>query len=116
MNAAKVSHVENVDEWESGHYGRDAAFVERASADNEAEVDKALNLQMISIRLQNQLLEDLKFIATAHGIGYQPLIRDVLQRFVVSEKKAILREVRKIERKPVSLKDKDHESVKTRTA
>jgi hypothetical protein len=47
---------------------------------------------MISVRLQKQLISDLKFIATAHGIGYQPLIRDVLSRFVTHEKKQIIRE------------------------
>jgi hypothetical protein len=35
----------------------------------------------------------LKFIAKAHGIGYQPLMRDVLARFVAGEKKAIMQEV-----------------------
>jgi hypothetical protein len=55
-------------------------------------IDEALALQLISIRLQKSLIEDFKFIATLNGIGYQPLMRQILKRFVDSEKKRILRE------------------------
>lgn len=78
------------DAWESGALGRDEKFVKKASAAQKQALQEALGLQMISIRLQQQLIDDLKFIATAHGIGYQPLIRDVLSRFVVTEKKQII--------------------------
>lgn len=81
-------------DWESGKLGREEQYVRRASRDKEVSLDEALNLQMISIRLQHQLIEDLKFIAKANGVGYQPLIRDILQRFVVGEVKAIVREVK----------------------
>ncbi len=64
-------------------------------------VDENIGLQMISIRLQKGLVEDLKFIATAHGIGYQPLIKDILHRFVVHEKKQIISDA--IERKRLEL-------------
>jgi hypothetical protein len=81
-----------IDPWVTGKLGRDEAFVAKASPEKERSLDEALGLQMISIRLQKQLIEDLKFISTAHGIGYQPLIRDILSRFVVHEKKQIIRE------------------------
>jgi uncharacterized protein (DUF4415 family) len=55
-------------------------------------IDEALALQLISIRLQKSLIENFKFIATLNGIGYQPLMRQILKRFVDSEKKRILRE------------------------
>ncbi len=42
--------------------------------------------------LQKSLIEDLKHIATLNGIGYQPLIRQILTRFADAEKKRILRE------------------------
>jgi predicted DNA binding CopG/RHH family protein len=83
--------IANAALWESGKLGRDEQFVKRADVSEEDALDAALALQMISIRLQKQLIDDLKFIATAHGIGYQPLIRDVLSRFVVHEKKEIMR-------------------------
>ncbi|MFM7460385.1 MAG: CopG family antitoxin [Burkholderiales bacterium] len=93
MNATDKVSVSEC-EWESGKLGREEQYVRRASKDKEASLDEAMNLQMISIRLQHQLIEDLKFIAKANGVGYQPLIRDVLQRFVVGEVKEIVREVK----------------------
>lgn len=93
------------DDWDGGPLGRDEAFVKPARASHEAALDKALGLQMISVRLQRQLIDDLKFIATAHGIGYQPLIRDLLSRFVVGEKKKIIREA--MERREIELNAMD---------
>lgn len=58
-----------------------------------AEIDEALGLQMISIRLQRPLIHHLKMIAEYHGVGYQPLIRDLLNRFVKSELGSIVREI-----------------------
>lgn len=55
-------------------------------------VDDKLGLQMISIRLQKGLIEDLKNIAEIEGLGYQPLMKRVLKRFVEAEKKQILKE------------------------
>ena len=77
--------------WEDGKLGRDEEFAAVADAALESALDEASGLQMISIRLQRALIEDLKFIARAHGIGYQPLIRDILSRFVVHEAKEIIR-------------------------
>lgn len=61
-----------------------------APADEAAAIDEALGLQMISIRLQRSLLNNLKLIAQHHKIGYQPLIRDLLNRFASSEMQHIL--------------------------
>lgn len=35
-------------------------------------------MQPIAIRLERQLIRELKFIARIRGIGYQPLMRQVL--------------------------------------
>jgi hypothetical protein len=56
----------------------------------EQEIDGALGLQPISIRLQKSLLKNLKVIANHHNVGYQPLIRDLLNRFARSEMRLIL--------------------------
>jgi hypothetical protein len=81
-----IEAVPNPEEpWESGALGRDAAHVVRAPADLKEQIDEALGLQMISIRLQRELIAELKAIAAYRGIGYQPLIRDVLRRFTRSE-------------------------------
>lgn len=65
-----------------------------AATDLQAsEIDDAIGLQMISIRLQRTLISNLKLIADYHGVGYQPLIRDLLNRFAKSELGSILREI-----------------------
>ena len=81
------------DPWDTGELGRDEQHVKRAALEKESEVDQALGLQLISIRLQKRMIEELKFIAKAHGVGYQPLVRDILDRFIVHEVKKIVREV-----------------------
>ena len=64
-----------------------------ATEEQTAEIDNALGLQMISIRLQRPLIYNLKMIAEYHSVGYQPLIRDLLNRFVKSELGNIVREI-----------------------
>lgn len=56
-----------------------------ATKSQETAIDESLGLKSISIRLQTSLIEDLKMIAMANGIGYQPLIRTLLTRFAQSE-------------------------------
>jgi hypothetical protein len=79
--------------WDNGELGREEKFVKKAEGDIEVQIDKALALQMISIRLQKSLIEDFKLIATLNGIGYQPLMRQILKRFVDGEKKKVLRDM-----------------------
>jgi hypothetical protein len=83
----------SADPWVTGELGRDEKFAERASAEFREEIDAALELQMISIRLQKATIKDMKSIAEYRGIGYQPLIRDVLARFVRAELGVIVREL-----------------------
>jgi hypothetical protein len=68
--------------WESRQLGASAAHAQVAGAEHLAALDGALGLQSISIRLPKELIESYKLIASHHGIGYQPLMRDILQRFV----------------------------------
>ena len=86
-----ISEVKETDAWESGDLGRDEDFAIKSTRNNDS-LDNKLNLQMISIRLQQSLLEDLKNIAELNGIGYQPLMKQILKRFVDAEKKQMLRE------------------------
>lgn len=92
----------SVDLWESGRLGREAEFAKRADEKEEAALDNALGLQMISIRLPRKLIDQLKLIASVNGVGYQPLIRDVLGRFARNELAELLRqrlEMEKLEKK-----------------
>jgi len=85
-------HLASAEKWESGKFGREEKYARRADKAAEVEYDQILGMQMISIRLQKQLIEDLKFCAKHNGIGYQPLIREVLNRFVAGEKKRVLQD------------------------
>lgn len=80
--------MSTTEQWESGELGRSGEHAVVAT-DAKAAVDEALGLQLISIRLQKKLVADLKSIAEYHGIGYQPMVRDLLNRFVQSEIKKI---------------------------
>jgi len=75
--------------WEDGQLGRDEAHAQVAPKEMEQQIDEGLGLQMISIRLQKELIEDYKKIAEFHGVGYQPLMRDALKRFAEAEFKKI---------------------------
>lgn len=78
--------------WDTGQLGEDAEHVKPIEEDIDAQIDEALELQLISIRLQKSLIEDFKAIAALRGVSYQPLMRQVLNRFVECEKKLILQE------------------------
>lgn len=78
--------------WDNRALGADEAHVAVAGQDHETALDDALGLQSISIRLPKQLINQYKLIAHFHGVGYQPLMRDVMARFVPNALKEILEE------------------------
>jgi hypothetical protein len=71
-----------IEAWETGKLGEDAAHAVPVSADLMSAIDASLGLQAISIRLPKNLVDAYKLIASHHGVGYQPLMRDILQRYV----------------------------------
>ena len=74
--------------WEDGLLGTDEQFVAVADTNTEAAIDEAAGTQLISIRLSKAMLNDLKVIAAHNkGIGYQTLMKQVMQRFIDCEKK-----------------------------
>lgn len=77
--------------WDTGQLGEDVEHMQPIEED-AAQVDNALELQSISIRLQKSLIEDFKALAQLNRMSYQPLMRQVLTRFADCEKKRILRE------------------------
>lgn len=88
-----TKRIEGTEEaWETRELGADEDFVKAVPFDDEA-IDGAIELKMISIRLPQSLLAELKMIAQLHGLGYQPLMKQVLKRFVECEKKQLLREI-----------------------
>lgn len=106
---ANQTKIEGTTEaWETGALGTDEEFVKLATGIDEKEIDEALELQMISIRLQKSLIEDFKMIAKINGIGYQPLIRQILKRFADCEKKKLLREAVSRLQKETLEEESDH--------
>ena len=95
--------------WDSGQLGQDEAYVGVIDEDIESKIDESLDLQPISIRLQKSLVEDFKMIAKLSGLGYQPLIRQVLTRFADCEKKRLLTEFISEERKALECKALEEE-------
>lgn len=81
--------------WDNRELGAAGEFVRKVEPNPQiqAEIDTALELQPISIRLQKSLIEDYKTLAQLIGTGYQPLMRQVLARFAEAEKKRLLNRV-----------------------
>lgn len=82
--------IGSVEAWESRKLGANADFVKKVSPEMHQQIDDALGLQMISIRLSKGLIETFKMLGQIHGVGYQPLMRDALDRFATAEMKSLL--------------------------
>ena len=80
MNTSKIEIT--AEAWDSRALGASATHVAVAGTAYEQALDKTLELQYTSISLPKQLIEQYKLIAHFHGVGYQPLMRDILTRFV----------------------------------
>ncbi len=74
--------------WESGELGDDPkhAMISKRGA---AVYDAALGLQLMSIRLPKDLIEEFKTLGQFVGRGYQPLMRDALRFYIEHHKSAI---------------------------
>ena len=81
--------------WDDRELGADERYVAVAPAEEEDELDKALGLKTISIRLPVKLIESYKLLAEIEGVGYQPLMRDILGRHAIHELKRISSELKK---------------------
>ncbi len=79
--------------WECGDLGRDEKFVRAVPKKIADQIDGALDLQMISIRLSKDLIQIYKLLGLKHGMGYQPLMREALKRFADGELKMIAKEM-----------------------
>lgn len=87
---SNAHNIESRNPWETGELGQCLENAVLAAPEDCKAVDEALGLQLVSIRLQKKLIANLKSIAAHHGIAYQPMIRDLLNRFALSEMKQIL--------------------------
>ena len=89
MSKARIEGT--VEAWERGELGLSEEHAVLSDL-TIADLDETLSLQMISIRLPKELIEDYKFLADRLSMGYQPLMKQVLKRFADCELKQIARE------------------------
>ena len=108
MNTPEI--YKDVEQWESRQLGADEAHVKKSDATGEA-IDAALGLKPISIRLQQSMIDDLKAIAALHGIVYQPMIKQILARFIEGEQKMLANELIR-----ETLKEREEKQKKTKAA
>jgi predicted DNA binding CopG/RHH family protein len=76
------------DAWDRGDLGRSVEYAKPSSKEFDAEIDEALGLQPITIRLQRPLIAELKAMAKENGLGYQPFVRLVLTQYVKEKRTA----------------------------
>lgn len=72
--------------WDDKALGADEKYVRVVDSKTAEQIDDAAGTQLISIRMQKSTIEDLKLIASLNKIGYQTLIKQVMNRFVECEK------------------------------
>lgn len=78
----KEAKKDNTELWESKQLGASAEFAKRMPPEESQAIDDALGLQLISVRLQKELVESLKVLAKQEGLSYQPFVRQILTRYV----------------------------------
>lgn len=105
-----IEKIEKDVSWDDGQLGSSeehAIPVQFNEAIHQAIIESA-KLRLISIRLEEELIADLKMIAHHHGLSYQPLVRQLLKRFVIAEKKIMSQRARAMEVKGPDHADDGH--------
>lgn len=91
MTTARIPSTDEA--WEDETLGGDPDSMKVADDTIESAVDDAAGVQVISIRMQKSMVEAFKAIAAANkGIGYQTLMKQILQRFIDAEMKRVWNE------------------------
>jgi uncharacterized protein (DUF4415 family) len=88
----KIKIDNSAEAWESRELGSELKHARAVDKKIGAQIDEALGLQMISIRLEQDLIESYKLLGAKYDMGYQPLMREALKRFVEGEFKLIASE------------------------
>ena len=89
----KTLQIEDTTEaWEDGSLGRSEEHIGKASGQEMDDLNEAMGSRPVSIRLKESMITDLKMLATHEGLGYQTLIKNLLDRYIVCEFKMLARE------------------------
>lgn len=73
-------YMDDVELWETKKLGADPKYARRVSKEEDKALDDSLGLTAVTMRLQKELVEQLKLLAKKEGLGYQPYIRQLLTR------------------------------------
>lgn len=83
---SKEAAIQNTAEaWKNGELGRQTKYAEASPKEVGIQVDKALNLEIISIRLKKDLIESFKILGKKYDVSYKPLMRHALKSFIQSQ-------------------------------
>ncbi len=78
--------IEKFDEgaelWDSRKLGASEAHAKPVSDEQDKALDEAMGLHLLSFRIQKPIIEQLKQLAKLESIGYQPLMRQILTKYV----------------------------------
>jgi uncharacterized protein (DUF4415 family) len=87
---AKASIPASDEAWDDETLGADPASMKVADKATADALDEAAGAQLISIRMHKSMVDAFKAIAAANkGIGYQTLMKQILQRFIDGEMKRV---------------------------
>jgi uncharacterized protein (DUF4415 family) len=112
-----IEITDNPEAWESGALRQSHEYAKVAPSKLASEIDDALGLQMISIRLDKELIDMFKLLGSKYQMGYQPLMREALKRFVDGELKMVaLETLQKQSAARSKLKDEKHRPSKEKVA
>ncbi len=68
--------------WDAKEFGASQEHAVKAPDQALEALHEAAGMKAVSIRMPIEMIQAYKYIAAHHGIGYQPLMRDILQRFL----------------------------------
>ncbi|MFA5662415.1 hypothetical protein [Castellaniella sp.] len=91
--------------WDDRTLGASEEHAELAPKELQQQVEEALAMQMISIRLPKQVVTLFKALAEIQGVGYQPMMREALTRFAEGEARHLVMELASRERQRAAKKE-----------
>ena len=86
----KASIPASDETWDDETLGADPESMRVVDKETADSLDEAAGTQLISIRMSKSMVDAFKAIAAANkGIGYQTLMKQILQRFIEGEMKRV---------------------------
>ena len=79
--------------WDAKEFGASQEHAVKASNQALEDLHEAAGMKAVSIRMPIEMIQAYKYIAAHHGIGYQPMIKQILARFIESEQKMLANEL-----------------------